>query len=72
MGTRRWSDLGPTQRKAIVALASLELSLTAIAALDLTRRPPEQIRGGRRLWWPLVFVQPLGPLLYLFWARRPR
>jgi len=72
MANKRWKDLGPGQRKLIVALASVELSLSAVAAADLVRRSPEQVRGGRRLWWSLIFVQPFGPLLYLFWARRPR
>lgn len=70
MATKRWSDLGPAQRKAIAVLASVELALTATAAADLARRPAGKVKGGRRLWWPLIFVQPVGPLFYLFWARR--
>jgi hypothetical protein len=72
MAAKQWKDLAPGQRKAIMVLASAELSLTATAAVDLARRGPGEVRGGRRLWWPLLFVQPFGPLLYLFWARRPR
>lgn len=66
----RWRDLSDTQRTVLLTLASTELALTATAAVDLVRRPSDRIRGGKRVWWPLIFVQPVGPLLYLFWARR--
>jgi hypothetical protein len=67
---RRWRDLSSGQRTALLTLVSAELAFTATAAVDLVRRPEQRIRGGKRLWWPLIFVQPVGPLLYLFWARR--
>ncbi len=70
MSTKRWKDMGPVQRRLIAGLASVELALTATAAVDLARRSPDRVRGGRRLWWLLIFVQPLGPLTYLLWARR--
>lgn len=69
---KRWRDLGPAQRGLLATLACVEVALTATAAVDLVRRPAERIRGGNRVWWPLIFVQPVGPLLYLFWARRRR
>jgi len=72
MATKRWSDYTTAQRIALLTLMSTELVLTATAAVDLVRRPAQGLRGGRRLWWLLIFVQPVGPLLYLFWGRRPQ
>lgn len=68
---RRWKDLSRNQRAAIIALGSIETALTTVAAVDLCRRPRELLRGPKALWWPAIFVQPLGPIAYLRLARRP-
>ncbi|GII06007.1 hypothetical protein [Planobispora takensis] len=67
---RRWSEFSDRQRTVILALASIELSLTATAAADLWRRPAGQIRGRKPLWWPFLIVQPFGPISYLVLGRR--
>jgi hypothetical protein len=58
--SKRWSDLTGGQRGAILVLGAIELVLTTTAALDLARRPARQVRGRRALWWPVLFVQPIG------------
>ncbi|MGC5015698.1 hypothetical protein ACLQ2R_33465 [Streptosporangium sp. DT93] len=68
---KRWSDLSARQQAAILTLASVELSLTATAATDLWCRPAEQVRGSKALWWPLLLVQPVGPIAYLTLGRVP-
>lgn len=66
---RRWSELSGPQRVAIVALASVELALTATALVDLARRPADQVRGPKALWALGCFVQPVGPVAYLVAGR---
>jgi hypothetical protein len=70
MASRRWSELNRGQRAAVLTLSSVELALTATAVVDLRRRPADRIRGPRWLWWPVLFVQPFGPVSYLIWGRR--
>ncbi|MFU8875725.1 hypothetical protein [Micromonospora sp. SL4-19] len=65
MAKQKWKDLSREQRRAIIALASVELVLTAIAAADLARRPADLVRGPKPLWWLAMFVQPAGPMAYL-------
>jgi hypothetical protein len=67
---RRWADMSGAERTAVVVLGSIELALTAVAGVDLYRRPPEGIRGPKALWWPIIFVQPVGPIAYLKFGRR--
>ncbi|MEV7007496.1 PLD nuclease N-terminal domain-containing protein [Streptosporangium sp. NPDC051022] len=69
---KRWRDLSERQRAAILVLASVELSLTATAVVDLWRRPADEVKGAKPLWWPALFVQPVGPLAYLLFGRRRR
>ena len=77
MSTRFWQDakyrlseVPRWQRIATLVAAPVELVLTATAAVDLARRPAARIRGPKALWWLGIFVQPIGPIAYLTWARR--
>ena len=67
----RWSDLSPSQQGAVVVLGAVELVLTAMALVDLARRPQAQVRGPKALWVLASVVQPVGPIAYLALGRRP-
>jgi hypothetical protein len=67
---RRWSDLSTRDRAGMITLSAAELVLTVTAAVDLYRRPRTGIRGPKALWWPAIFVQPVGPIAYLALGRR--
>ncbi len=69
MAKESWKDLSGAQRAAILTVASVELALTATALVDLARRPAAQVRGRKGLWALGVFIQPVGPVLYLAWGR---
>lgn len=69
--TRNWHDLSKRTQKTLAVLAAAELTCTAIAAADLARRPPSQVRGAKTAWWPILFIQPIGAPAYLLWGRRP-
>lgn len=68
---KRWDDLTTGQQVAIVALGAVEVVLTTVALVDLTRRPGAQVRGPKPLWAAGCFVQPVGPVAYLLLGRRP-
>lgn len=70
MTKKSWSDLTPQQRSLIVVGSAVELALTTIALVDLTRRPSAQVRGPKPLWVMGCFVQPVGPVAYLAFGRR--
>lgn len=64
MAKRTWSDLSPTQQKAVVVLGVAETLATAAMLVDLARRPASRVRGPKNLWRALSVVQPVGPLAY--------
>jgi hypothetical protein len=68
---KRWSELTSRQRTAIVAASAVEVVLTTVALVDLARRPSDQVRGSKPLWALGCFVQPIGPIAYLTFGRRP-
>jgi len=67
---RRWSELSPGRRAALLALVSVEIALTATALVDLAKRPAEAVRGPKIAWALGCFVQPVGPVAYLALGRR--
>ena len=45
---KRWSDLSPGARKAIIVVGVVEAALKAAAAIDIKRRPTRSgARSGR-------------------------
>ena len=69
MANKKWSEMSSAQQTAVLTLASIELALMATAAEDLNRRPADQIHGRKGVWALALFVQPVGPIAYL-WTHR--
>ena len=67
---KRWSELPPRQRSAIVAVGVVQVALQIAALIDLWRRPREQVRGSKPLWTALSFLNFFGPLAYFKFGRR--
>lgn len=69
--SQQWHSMTPTQQKAVAGLGAIEVVLTVTAIGDLLHRPSEEVRGPKFLWLLSCFVQPVGPLAYLKFGRRP-
>ena len=68
--SKRWSDLSPAQRGAIIAVGVVQNSLLVGALVDIRRRPAKKIRGDKRLWAAASFVSWIGPIAYFTYGRR--
>jgi hypothetical protein len=67
---KSWNELSPIQRKRVVVLGIAQFALTAAALADLRRRDPAQLRGSRRLWTLVAFVNFVGPIAYFAFGIR--
>lgn len=69
-----WRDLTRRQQIGIALRAIAQAGLLTVAARDLHRRPPEHMRGTKRLWVPVIAMNYMGagPLIYLLGGRRWR
>jgi hypothetical protein len=69
---KKWSEFSTRSRRLIIVTGIVEVALLAAALVDLKRRPAEQVRGSKRMWTGLVFVNIVGPIAYFAFGRRPR
>jgi hypothetical protein len=71
--SRRWRDLSPARRTAVMSVAAVDLGLRTWALVDLKRRPTQNVRGPKAAWAAgLAMVSSAGllPLVYLVFGRR--
>jgi len=71
MPKKKWSDLSPRGKTAILTLASVQISLAATAWADLASRPSDQVNGSKAKWAAIIAVSFFGPFAYFRWGRRP-
>lgn len=70
MTRKRWEDFSGSQKVGIVVLASAQIGLLATALWDLAHRDASEVRGDKRVWTGLVFVNWIGPLAYFAIGRK--
>jgi Phospholipase_D-nuclease N-terminal len=70
MANKRWSELSSGQRRGIMLSGTVQVALLIAALADIWRRPEEEIRGDKRLWAALSFVNFIGPISYFLFGRR--
>jgi Phospholipase_D-nuclease N-terminal len=66
----QWSDLSKRTRRLIWITGAAEVGLLAAALTDIKRRPASQIRGPKRMWAALAFLNFVGPISYFAFGRR--
>lgn len=72
---KRWSDLDPRVRQAIMLGGAFEAGLKVAALIDLAQRPRCALRGSKSAWaCALALVNSGGvlPIIYLLRARRSK
>jgi hypothetical protein len=70
VANKRWSELSIGQRRGIMLSGMVQAALLIAALVDIWRRPEEGIRGDKRLWAAVSFVNFIGPISYFLFGRR--
>jgi hypothetical protein len=71
MNNKRWQDLSPQQRAGTILMTVLQLALLVAAQADIARRPEEQMRGTKKMWRLISFINYFGPIAYFLFGRIP-
>ena len=70
MAKKKWSDLTSGQRKAMIALGTVEVALAGAAYIDLIRRPADQVNGSKGKWAAIIAINIVGPITYFARGRK--
>jgi hypothetical protein len=65
-----WKSMSGPSRIAAGAAALVQFTLLGLALWDLRRRNSSQVKGPKRLWQAVVFVNYIGPLAYFLLGRK--
>jgi len=69
MREKQWKDLTDVQKRGIMFLGTIQLALLITALIDIRWRPADSIRGSKRLWTAVVFINGIGPIAYFLFGR---
>ncbi len=70
---RRWSDLDPRVRQALMLAGAVEAGLKIATLIDLAQRPGSAVRGSKAGWAAALALVNSGgivPIVYLLRGRR--
>ena len=67
---KQWKELSPWQKAGALTMISVQISLLVSALVDLRRRPAAEIRGSKRLWTGISFINFVGPISYFLFGRK--
>lgn len=67
---KNWRELSTLQKAILLAAGILEILLLGAVLVDLRRRPAEQIRGSKRIWTLVAFINYVGPVVYFIFGRK--
>ena len=70
MSKKQWNDLSPQKRATVGVVGLVQVLLLAAALIDIRRRPAEQIRGPKKLWAAVAFINFVGPITYFVVGRK--
>jgi hypothetical protein len=73
MAKRRWSDLDPRLRQAMMLAGAVEAGLKIAALIDLAQRPSREVRGSKAAWAAAITVVNAAgavPVAYFLRGRR--
>ena len=67
---KRWRERSALQRARLVIGGCIQIALLVTALRDIRRRSASEIKGSKRLWTALAFVNGIGPLAYFMFGRK--
>jgi hypothetical protein len=67
---KKWNERSKLSRELIVVTGVVEVVLLVATLVDIKRRPEDQIKGSKRMWSALAFVNIVGPVAYFTFGRR--
>ena len=70
MAKKSWSELSKRQKQGLIALSIVQIGLLIAALWDIKNRDDNEIKGSKKMWTALSFIDIIGPLSYFLIGRK--
>lgn len=70
MAKRHWAEMSVPQRAFLFAASMAQFALLGAALWDIRRRDAALVRGPKRVWSGVVFINWIGPIAYFTLGRK--
>jgi len=70
MQKKRWDDLSICQQIGVIVGATMQVGLLVLGLWDVAHRTADEVRGDRRMWAGLMFINWIGPIVYFTYGRK--
>lgn len=67
---KKWKDLSPLGKCALMLAGAVQIALQAAALRDLSKRAPLEVNGPKMAWVAASFINFAGPIAYFMKGRR--
>lgn len=67
---KQWKDLTTATKMRMIVMGVVQIALLAAALWDIRQRPAAGIKGNKKMWVGIVFINFVGPLAYFFFGRK--
>lgn len=68
---KQWKDFSTATKVRIMLAGVVQITLLLTALWDIRHRSAEQIKGSKKLWYSVVFINYIGPIAYFVLGRKP-
>jgi len=69
---KKWNERSRLGRRLIAVTGAVEVAFLVATLIDIKRRPADEIKGSKRTWTALAFVNIVGPIASFTVGRRRR
>jgi hypothetical protein len=70
LASKKWADLTMGKKACVIILGIGQVALLVAALWDLVHRGADEVRGDKRMWAALVFINWIGPIAYFTIGRK--
>jgi hypothetical protein len=67
---QKWGDLSTFKKIGVALSSAIQVVLLGAALWDIRRRSDDEIKGSKRMWTAIAFVNYVGPIAYFLLGRK--
>ncbi len=66
----KWTEMPEWKKACTIVIGLIQISLLIAALVDIRKRSAQDIRGDKKVWFLVSFINFIGPILYFKIGRK--